>query len=82
MSTKTKKPTDTVNILLDEITSSLSQTSSSRRDETRIMQAMLSDPEYEVSVYGKDGKEGTYNPALEYRAMCASVISNAARIPI
>ena len=82
MSTKTKKPTDTVNILLDEITSSLSQTSSSRRDEIRIMQAMLSDPEYEVSVYGKDGKEGTYNPALEYRAMCASVISNAARIPM
>lgn len=72
----------TVNGLLKEINSNLSQVSSSRKDETRIMQAMLSDPSYEVTIYGKDGAEGTYNPANDFRSMCASVISNAAKVPM
>lgn len=71
----------TVAALLEEINSNLSQTSSSRKDELRVMQAMLSDPSYEVSVYGRDGIEGTYNPTLDFRAMCASIISNAAKVP-
>jgi|GEM_PF-851885 len=72
----------TVKELLGEISNGLSQVSSSRKDEVRIMQAMLSDTTYEVSVYGKDGIEGTYNPAKDFRGMCASVISNAARVPV
>jgi hypothetical protein len=72
----------TVHSLLNEISSNLSQRSSSRKDEVRIMQAMLSDPSYEVSIYGKDGIEGTYNPAEDFRDMCASVISNAAKVPM
>lgn len=71
----------TVKGLLDEISTGLSQVSSSRKDEVRIMQAMLSDPSYEVSIYGKDGVEGTYNPTNDFRSMCASIISNAAKVP-
>ena len=74
--------TTTVKDLLSEISTGLSQTSSSRKDEIRVMQAMLSDPSYEVNVYGKDGVEGTYNPTKDFRSMCASVISNAAKIPM
>lgn len=72
---------NTVTALLNEISGNLSQTSSSRKDETRVMQAMLSDPAYEVNVYGRDGIEGTYNPAKDFRGMCASIISNAAKVP-
>ena len=71
----------TVATLLEEINGNLSQTSSSRKDEIRVMQAMLSDPTYEVTVYGRDGAEGTYNPTLDFRNMCASIISNAAKVP-
>ena len=72
----------TVIELIEDITKNLSQTSSSRKDETRIMQAMLSDPSYEVSIYGKDGIEGSYNPTNDFRSMCASIISNAAKVPL
>ena len=74
--------TSVVTTLVNEIAENLSQTSSSRKDETRIMQAMLSDPSYEVNIYGRDGIEGTYNPTNDFRSMCASVISNAAKVPI
>ena len=72
---------NTVTALIEEISGGLSQSSSSRRDEVRVMQAMLSDPNYEVSIYGKDGVEGTYNPTNDFRAMCASIISGAAKVP-
>ena len=72
----------TVKGLLDEISTNLSQKSASRKDEVRIMQAMLSDPSYEVNIYGKEGIEGTYNPADDFRGMCASVMSHAAKIPM
>ena len=72
----------TVKGLLGEISSGLSQVSSSKKDEVRVMQAMLSDPSYEVNVYGKEGVVGTYNPTNDFRHMCASVISNAAKVPM
>ena len=71
----------TVKGLLTEISGGLSQVSSSRKDEIRVMQAMLSDPSYEVTIYGKDGPEGTYCPTTDFRSMCASVIANAAKVP-
>lgn len=73
---------NTVKELMKEITDNLSQTSASNRDEVRVMQAMLSDPSYEVSIYGKDGVEGTYNPTNDFRDMCANVMANAAKIPL
>ena len=72
----------TVKSLLDEISSNLSQKSASRKDEIRIMQTMLSDTSYQVNVYGKDGIESVYNPAEDFRDMCASVMSHAAKIPM
>ena len=71
----------TVKNLINEISSNLSQVGSSRKDEIRVMQAMLNDESYEVDVYGKDGVEDHYNPAKDFRAMSASIISNAAKIP-
>lgn len=72
----------TVKGLLEEISNNLSQKSASRKDEIRIMQSMLSDPSYEVSIYGKDGIEDTYNPTNDFRSMCASVMTHTARIPM
>lgn len=72
----------TVTALIEEISAGRSQVNSSRKDEIRVMQAMLSDPSYEVSIYGKDGIEGSYNPTNDFRSMCASVISNAAKVPM
>lgn len=68
--------------LIADITDNLSQTSASNRDEVRVMQAMLNDTDYQVSVYGKDGIVGEINPATDFRNMCASVMSNAAKIPM
>ena len=73
---------NTVTALIKDINENLKQTSSSRKDETAVMQAMLNDPGYEVNIYGKDGIEGTYNPTNDFRAMCASIISNAAKVPM
>lgn len=72
---------ETVKSLVKEISSNLTQVSSSQKDEVRVMRAMLNDTGYEVSVYGKGGKEGTYNPAKDFRGMCANIISSAAKIP-
>ena len=73
---------NTVTALIEDINTNLKQISSSRKDETAIMQAMLSDPNYEVNIYGKDGIEGIYNPTNDFRGMCASIISNAAKVPL
>ena len=70
-----------VNELLAEIQQNVSQRISSHKDEVRVMQAMLNDPSYEVTTYGTNGPTGTYNPCKEFRGMCASVISSAAKIP-
>lgn len=70
-----------VQTLIAEINSNLSQTSSSQKDEVRVMKAMLNDREYIVDVYGKDGKEATYCPAEDARQMVAGIMSTAAKIP-
>lgn len=70
----------TVQSLVEEIRTGLSQCSSSRKDEVRVMQAMLSDPNYEVTTYGKDGPTGTYNPCKDFRSMCSSIISSVAHV--
>lgn len=71
---------NTVTQLIDEIRETISQVSSSRKDEIRVMQAMLSDDSYEVTIYDKDGTVEIYNPAKDFRNMCASVMSSAAKI--
>lgn len=69
-----------VNALVEEIKKGLSQRSASRKDEIRVMQTMLSDPDYEVSVYDKNGVIDSYNPCKDFRSMCSSIITNTARV--
>lgn len=71
---------ESIKALVKEISSNLTQTSSSQKDEIRVMRAMLNDTSYEVGIYGKDGKEGVYNPAKDFRGMCASVVSATAKV--
>ena len=66
--------------MIKDIKTNLSQQNSSRKDEVRVMQAMLSDDSYEVGIYNKEGQESSYNPASDFKAMCASVMSRAAKI--
>lgn len=70
-----------VTALVNEIKDSRKQTSASRKDEIRIMQAMLNDTSYEVGVYSNKGKIDVYNPAKDFRAMQANILSSAAKIP-
>lgn len=72
---------ESVTTLINEIKTGLSQKSSSRKDEVLVMRTMLSDPTYEVDVYGKEGVVDTYNPCKDFRGMCASIISNTAKVP-
>ena len=72
---------ESVKSLVKEIQTGLSQTSSSRKDEVRVMKAMLNDPTYEVDEYGKDGVIGTYNPCKDFRSMCTSIIASTTKIP-
>lgn len=69
-----------VNELINEIRTNLSQTSSSAKDEERVMRAMLNDREYKVDVYSKEGKIGEFCPAEEARNMIASVIASTVKI--
>lgn len=54
----------------------------SKKDETRVMKAMLNDNTYSVDVYAGTGKIGEFNPSKEMRAMCTSILSSAASIPL
>jgi len=72
---------DKVTALVKEIRDGLSQTSSSQKDEIRVMRTMLNDREYKVNVYGKEGVVGQYCPASDARTIAASIISSAAKIP-
>lgn len=71
----------TTSALIADIKKNLSQTNASHKDEVAVMQSMLSDPTYEVTVYGKSGPTGTYNPCKDFRGMCSSIIENTTKIP-
>ena len=67
--------------LIADIKKNLSQKNASHKDEVAVMQAMLSDPTYEVTVYKKDGPAGSYNPCKDFRGMCSSIIESTTKIP-
>ena len=52
----------------------------SRKDEVRIMKAMMNDKEYKVAVYDKNGQTGFICPSQELRDMCATVLSATTKI--
>lgn len=66
--------------LLEEIQATHKQVSSSQKDEVRVMQAMLNDTSYEVGIYGKSGKVGTYNPAEDFKAMQTRIVSSVTKM--
>lgn len=70
----------TVNELLEEIKTGLTQKNSSQKDEVRVMQAMLNDTSFVVDVYSNKGKEGTYCPAEDFRDMVGSIVASATKI--
>lgn len=70
----------TVKDLVKEIHDGLKQKNSSQKDEVRVMQAMLNDTSFKVGVYGKDGKEGEYCPAEDFKSMASSIVASAAKI--
>lgn len=65
---------------ISEIKEAHKQVSSSQKDEVRVMQAILNDTSYEVGVYAKEGKIGTYNPALDFKSMQSNIVSQVAKI--
>lgn len=69
-----------LNEVLSDIKQNHKQVSASQKDEVRVMQTMLNDTSYEVGVYAKEGKVGTYNPAQDFRTMEASIVSSVAKI--
>ena len=64
--------------LIKEINTNLTHASASNRDEVRVMRAFLNDTSYTVGVYGKEGKEGEYCPAKEFKSMIGGIIADTA----
>ena len=52
----------------------------SQKDELAIMRAMLNDKSYQVNVYGNEGIQYQYCPALAIRDTCSSIITNSTGI--
>ena len=71
---------NTVMELVKEINETRSQTSASAKDELRVMQAMLNDPEFVVDVYGKTGVIDQYCPYDDARGLVASIVKGATKI--
>lgn len=62
-----------------EIKDNLTQTSSSQKDEVKVMKAMLNDKEFSVDIYSN--KETTkYSPSEDVRSFCTDVISSTTKI--
>lgn len=55
---------------------------SSKKDELRVMRAMMNDMTYKVAVYDSNGPAGFICPSELMRNTCASVMSSAAKIPL
>lgn len=69
-----------VQALVKDIKTHLTQKSASSRDEVRVMKAMLNDRTFKYEEYSNSGVE-TRCPAEEFRGMITNVISSATKIP-
>ena len=74
------KETQGVQEIINEIRSGLSQTSSSARDEIRVMKALLNDTTFKVGVYDKTGKVAERCPSEEIRGMVAGIVASTTKI--
>lgn len=66
---------ENVNLLIKDIKENLEKKTASQKDERSVMKAMLNDPNFEVGIYSKDGKTGTYSPYEDSREMMGNIIS-------
>ena len=71
---------ETVKACIEDIQKNLTQKGSSKKDESRVMKAMLNDITYKVGVFGKDGLEGEYCPAEDYKNMCVEIVTDTTHI--
>lgn len=71
---------ENVQQLINEIHSSISQKTISRKDEVRVMRAMLNDMDYKVAEYDKGEFVGTYCPAESARNIVSNVLQGTSNI--
>lgn len=70
-----------VNELVNEIRGVITQIGGNKKDEIRVMQAMMNDDTFHVDVYDKNGKtDQTFCPAEAARDMTATIIEKATRV--
>lgn len=67
--------------VIKAVTDSVSQKSSSKKDEITVMKAIMNDSQYSVDVYGKEGKIGVYKPGEDFRKVVANAIADTVKIP-
>ena len=70
----------TVRELINEISTTRTQTSANAKDEIRVALAMLNDPTYVVDVYNKNGVSYSYCPYDDARSMIADIIKDATKV--
>lgn len=75
-----EKVQDLINEISGINTTKETSCTSSKKDELRIMRAMMNDTSYKVAVFDRTGEVGYVCPSEEIRAFCANVISDAAKI--
>jgi hypothetical protein len=69
-----------VDELVKEIKGTITQKTSSKKDEVRVMRAMLNDDTFKVGVYDKGGQVAEYCPAEAAHDMVATIIESAAKV--
>lgn len=73
---------ENVRALISEIKDGLKQRSASSKDETRVMKAMLNDPNYKVTAYDKKGNTTEYCPSADMRKVAANIIATTTKMPM
>lgn len=71
---------ETVLDVIKEINATRTQTSSSNKDEIRVMKAILNDPDFKVDIYNNTGVVGSYSPYDESRTLVSNIIRDTAKI--
>lgn len=73
---------ENVRALVHEIATTRTQQSASRKDEIRVMQAMMNDKEFKVATYDKPGDPEFYCPAEDLRDALSNQIHKATKMSL
>lgn len=71
-----------VKALVHEIATTRTQQSASRKDEIRVMQAMINDKNFKVATYDKPGEAEYYCPAADLRDALTNQIHKTTKMPL